>query len=116
MKRALAEIDADCRYIHTHFLGWFVSRRRCRIRAGRTIPLLLTPSSRRMVVTWAIDERGYSQRRACTLIGIAPKSYRYVTSRDDDREFRERLRILAGERRRFVIAACIFCCGARASS
>ena len=24
---------------------------------------LLTPSSRRMVVTWAIDEKGYSERR-----------------------------------------------------
>src|SRR5262249_36052581 len=62
---------------------------------------LLTPSSRRMVVTWAVDEKGYSQRRACALIGIAPKTYRYVTSRDDDRGFRERLRTLAGERRRF---------------
>ena len=29
-----------------------------------------------MVVTWAIDEKGYSQRRACALIGIAPKTYR----------------------------------------
>ena len=46
---------------------------------------LLTPSSRRMVVTWAIDEKGYSQRRACALIGIAPKTYRYTTSRGDDR-------------------------------
>jgi putative transposase len=45
--------------------------------------------------------QGYSQRRACTLIGIAPKTYRYVTLRDDDREFRKRLRALAGERRRF---------------
>jgi len=25
------------------------------------------------VVTWAIDQKGYSQRRACALIGIAPK-------------------------------------------
>jgi putative transposase len=52
-------------------------------------------------VTWAIDEKGYSQRRACALIGIAPKTYRYTTSRGDDREFRERLRHLAAERRRF---------------
>ena len=54
-----------------------------------------------MVVTWAIDEKGYSQRRACALIGIAPKTYRYVTARGDDRELRERLRRLAGKRRRF---------------
>jgi putative transposase len=54
-----------------------------------------------MVVTWAIDQKGYSQRRACALIGIAPKTYRYITARGDDSEFRERLRRLAGERRRF---------------
>src|SRR6516225_3403965 len=54
-----------------------------------------------MVVTWAIDQKGYSQRRACGLIGIAPKTYRYVASRSDDREFRERLRRLAANRRRF---------------
>jgi putative transposase len=38
-----------------------------------------------MVVTWAIDQKGHSQRRACGLIGIAPKTYRYVASRSDDR-------------------------------
>jgi putative transposase len=54
-----------------------------------------------MVVTWAIDEKGYSQRRACALIGIAPKTHRYITARGDDSEFRERLRRLAAERRRF---------------
>ena len=52
-------------------------------------------------MTWAIDEKGYSQRRACTLIGIAPKTYRYSSSRGDDAVLRERLRTLAGERRRF---------------
>jgi len=52
-------------------------------------------------VTWAIGEKGYSQRRACALIGIAPKTYRYASSRSDDRELRARLCRLAGERRRF---------------
>ena len=52
-------------------------------------------------MTWAIDEKGYSQRRACALIGMASKTYRYTTSRGDDREFRERLRHRAAERRRF---------------
>ena len=52
-------------------------------------------------MTWAIDENGYSQRRACALIGIAPKAYRYVPVRGDDGEFRERLRRLAAKRRRF---------------
>ena len=52
-------------------------------------------------MTWAIDEKGYSQRRACARIGIELKTYRYVTSRGDDSEFRERLHRLAADRRRF---------------
>ncbi len=52
-------------------------------------------------MTWAIDEKGYSQRRACVLIGMAPKIFRYAASRDDDKALRERLRTLAAERRRF---------------
>jgi putative transposase len=54
-----------------------------------------------MVVTWAIDEKGYSQRRACMLIGLAPKAYRYASSRGDDAAVRERLCALARQRRRF---------------
>jgi hypothetical protein len=41
------------------------------------------------VVTWAFDQKGYSQRRACALLSIAPKTYRYASSRGDDGEFRE---------------------------
>jgi putative transposase len=52
-------------------------------------------------VTWAIDEKGYSQRRACGLIGMEPKTYRYASSRDDDVGLRQRLRELASLRRRF---------------
>jgi putative transposase len=54
-----------------------------------------------MVVTWAIDEKGYSQRHACALIGIAPKTYRYISLRGDDVALRNRLCTLAGQRRRF---------------
>jgi putative transposase len=54
-----------------------------------------------MVVTWAIGQKGYSQRRVCALVGMAPKTYRYVPSRGDDSRFRERLRRLAAKRRRF---------------
>ena len=32
-------------------------------------------------MAWAIAEMSYSQRRACALLGIAPKTYRYVSSR-----------------------------------
>ena len=52
-------------------------------------------------MTWAIKDKGYSQRRACGLIGLAPKTYRYVSTRPDDAGVRTRLRSLAGERRRF---------------
>jgi putative transposase len=52
-------------------------------------------------VTWAIEQKSYSQRRACELVGLAPKTYRYRTRRPDDAGLRRRLRELAGERRRF---------------
>jgi putative transposase len=52
-------------------------------------------------VTWAIAQKSYSQRRACELVGLAPKTYRYRTRRPDDAGLRRRLRELAAERRRF---------------
>ena len=52
-------------------------------------------------MTWAIEQKSYSQRRACGLIGLAPKTYRYQSRRPDDAGLRRRLRELAAERRRF---------------
>ena len=52
-------------------------------------------------MTWAVQEKGYSQRRACGLVGIAAKTYRYRSRRAEDSEVRRRLRELAAERRRF---------------
>jgi putative transposase len=52
-------------------------------------------------VTWAIEQKGYSQRRACGLVGVEPKTYRYASRRPDDGVVRGRLRTLAAERRRF---------------
>ena len=62
---------------------------------------LLTPGARRLAVTWAMKEKGYSQRRACGLVGLAPKTYRYASRRPGDGAVRARLRTLAAERRRF---------------
>ena len=45
---------------------------------------LLTPSARRRAVSWAIEEKSYSQRRACGLVGLEPKTYRYASTRPDD--------------------------------
>jgi len=56
---------------------------------------------RRKAVTWAIRERRYSQRRACRLVGLHAKTYRYTTRRSDDDAVRARLRELAAQRRRF---------------
>ena len=50
---------------------------------------------------WAIADKRYSQRRACRLVGLDRKSFRYVPRRPDDVPIRERLRELASERRRF---------------
>ena len=52
-------------------------------------------------MSWAIDDKGYSQRQACALVGLEPKTFRYVSKRSDDGAVRSRLRELALERRRF---------------
>ncbi len=52
-------------------------------------------------MTWAVDDKSYSQRRACRLVGLQPKTYRYASKRTGDEELRSRLRELASQRRRF---------------
>ena len=55
-------------------------------------------------MAWAITEKGCSQRRACALVGLTPKTYRYASLRADDADdadVRVRVRVLASERRRF---------------
>lgn len=50
-------------------------------RAARCSEKTSEARSRRAFVNWAFDEKSYSQRRACGLIELDPKSYRYA--RDD---------------------------------
>jgi putative transposase len=52
-------------------------------------------------VRWAIEKKEYSQRRACSLVGLAPKVYRHRSRRADDGVLRTRLKELAAVRRRF---------------
>ena len=52
-------------------------------------------------MTWAIEEKSYSQARACALVGLSTKTYRYASRRGSDAAIRSRLRELAHERRRF---------------
>jgi putative transposase len=56
---------------------------------------------RKRAVTWAVREKGYSQRRACGLVGLHPKTYRYASKRTGDEGLRAKLRELASQRRRF---------------
>jgi putative transposase len=48
-----------------------------------------------------MTEKSYSQRRACKLVGMEPKTFRYASKRPADCQTRARLRALASERRRF---------------
>ncbi len=52
-------------------------------------------------MSWAINEKNYSQRRACGLVGIDPRVLRYRSTRPDDAGLRQRLRELAYRHRRF---------------
>ena len=52
-------------------------------------------------MNWAMQEKGLSQRRACDLAGIAPRTYRYKSVRPGEDKLRQRLHELANERRRF---------------
>ena len=62
---------------------------------------MVTPDARRDAVAHARTQFGLSERRACNLIGIARRVVRYAPTRADDTGLRQRLRELAGERRRF---------------
>ena len=52
-------------------------------------------------MTWAIEEKSYRQRRACGLVGMHPRTYRYASTRPDDSAVRAKLKELASQRRRF---------------
>jgi putative transposase len=52
-------------------------------------------------VKQVITDHGYSERRACRLIGVDRTAFQYRPRRPDDTGVRERLRELANERRRF---------------
>lgn len=59
------------------------------------------PAQRRAAVQYLAVARCLAERRACGLVGMSRSSARYRGSGRDDRQLRERLRVLAGERRRF---------------
>jgi putative transposase len=59
------------------------------------------PVQRRAAADWLHVQLGFSQRRACALVGIGRSTARYRSRRRGDEELRRRLRELAAERPRF---------------
>ena len=69
--------------------------------AGRTIPLVVTPAAKRQAVAHLVAGHGMSERRACRVIGCCRMTMRYEAIPQDEPVLRERLKELAGLRRRF---------------
>jgi putative transposase len=61
----------------------------------------LTPAARREAAAILVEVHEMCKRRAYSVIGADRTSIRYRRRRFDDAELRERLRVLAGEWRRF---------------
>ena len=62
---------------------------------------MVTPAARRNIVVHLKKEFQFSERRACTIVGLCRNSYRYQAKPKDDDEIRARLRELAEKRRKF---------------
>jgi len=62
---------------------------------------MVTPAVKRDAVAHLEGLFAVSQRRACTVLGVDRTMVRYRSLRSDDAGIRERMRSLAGERRRF---------------
>ena len=62
---------------------------------------LLTATDRLNAVQWLMDERQFSKRRACRLVGISQSSFAYQARPDRHARLRERLITLAGKHRQY---------------
>lgn len=62
---------------------------------------MVTPAARREAVAHLVEDHEMSERRACAALGVDRSSARYHHRRPTEDGLRERLRELAGERRRF---------------
>src|SRR5271156_147965 len=68
---------------------------------GRTGKKRIRPAVKRQLVAEVMTTHELSQRRACGLIGITRRGLKRAPGADRNRELRQRLRELAGERRRW---------------
>ena len=62
---------------------------------------MVTPAAKRDVVSYLRDSYAFSERRACTIVGLCRGSYRYQAKPRDDDAIKKRLRELAEIRRKF---------------
>ena len=62
---------------------------------------MVTPAAKREAVAHVRSAFDLSERRACKMIGCERMTMRYRSRRPEDTELRERLKVLAHERRRF---------------
>jgi len=75
---------------------------------GITLKKLLKPKAKRLAVSHARESLGLSERKACLLVNISASVYLYRPKSDNDVALRQRLRELAGERKRFGSPRCRF--------
>ena len=66
-----------------------------------TLKKLLRPETKRLAVLYATTSLGLSIRKGCVLVGLSRSVYGYKLKQDNDGEIREKIRLLAQERRRF---------------
>ncbi len=62
---------------------------------------MVTPAAERKAVAHLVDAHGMSERRACKAIGCCRMTMRYRSTRTDDAGLRQRMKVIAHERRRF---------------
>lgn len=62
---------------------------------------MVTSAAKRKAVDHLMGQHQMTERRACKAIGFCRMTIRYETKRADDYDLRERMRMLAHERRRF---------------
>ena len=62
---------------------------------------MVTAAAHREAAAYLQSAHEMSERRTCRVLGLDRTSVRYQASRPDDAELRDRLKVLACERRRF---------------
>jgi len=62
---------------------------------------MVTPAAHREAAAHLQSAYEMSERRACRVLGVDRTSVRYQATRPDDGVLRDRLKVLAPERRRF---------------